>query len=109
MGGLVTEAWVQSILDQPMTASGQVQWRKKAVWWECSLVVGHPDPSVRLRLVITVNDRARSKASVSLLLDSAHRIRGLDIMGSHQNSHTDRNLWLHQAHKHKWTDACHGS
>lgn len=109
MAGLVTEARVESVLRQPMTASGRVQWRRKAGWWECSIAVRHPDPAVRLRLVITVNDRIRSKASVSLLLDGAYRVRGLDMAGSHENKHTDRNVWYHQVHKHKWTDACHGA
>lgn len=109
MPPLITETRVEDLLRQPMTASGRVRWRQKRGWWEATIPVSHPDPGVRLRLIITVNDRIRSKASVSLLLDGGYRIRGLDLGGSHENKHTDRNVWYHQVHKHKWTDACRGA
>jgi hypothetical protein len=61
---------------------------------------------INLKIVVTVNRFELSLYSFALLLNNAFRIRGLDINGSHRNKHTNRNSWIGQTHKHKWTDLC---
>ncbi|HWP29537.1 MAG TPA: hypothetical protein VNM50_08355 [Chloroflexota bacterium] len=104
----LNEAEVAAILAQPMRIAGTVQWTQKShlAYLEAQLPAAHPRADARLSLRITVNARAREKYSVTLLLNGL-RIRGLDVGGSHENRHTDRNCWHGQPHEHRWTDRCH--
>lgn len=106
----VTEAEVAEILSGAMRIEGPVRWVQKSsdVWAEATLHVRHPRREVALSLKLTVNLLATRKFSFSLLLDSAHRIVGVDVGGGHENRHTDNNRWVDEPHEHVWTDACHG-
>jgi hypothetical protein len=107
----LTEAEVDEVLSESMRIEGPVRWVQKSndVWAEATLQVRHPHRDVSLSLKITVNLLATRKFSFSLLLDSAHRIVGVDVGSGHENRHTDSNRWVDQPHEHRWTDACHGS
>ncbi len=107
----ITEAEIASLLSASMSIDRPVQWVQKSqdVWVEATLPIRHPRSDILLTVKITVNIVARSKYSISLLLNNSHRIRGYCHHGSHENKHTDRNNWRHQTHEHLWTDACHGS
>jgi len=107
----LTEAEVAEILLESMRIEGPVRWVQKSsdAWAEATLQVRHPRRDVGLSLKLTVNLLAARKFSFSLLLDSAHRIVGVDVGGGHENRHTDNNRWIDQPHEHRWTDACHGN
>jgi Pyruvate/2-oxoacid:ferredoxin oxidoreductase delta subunit len=107
----ITEHELDRILSQPMEIIDNVIWQRKPnnSWLEAVLKVKHPQRGVTLEIRLSVNDLDRGKYSFSLLLWGGHRIRGLDVNGSHRNTHTDRNRWNQELHKHKWTDICHGS
>jgi hypothetical protein len=107
----LTEAEAEAILAEPMSIAGPVVWSQKGheSWAEARLKVKHARRDRTLTVVMTVNLFSRRKCSISLLLDNAHRIRGLDVLGSHDNKHTDTNRWRGQTHEHCWTDACRGS
>lgn len=110
-GAPITEAEIASILQEKMECKASVNWITKSdhSWYEATLKVSHPRRDVLLELLITVNRREPIKYSVSLILWNNFRIRGMDVNGSHRNTHTDMNEWRHELHKHKWTDMCHAS
>lgn len=106
----ITEHEIDQILRAPIKILDNVIWQKKQnnIWFESILKVIHPQRGIRLEMRLSVNDLDRNKYSFSLLWD-IHRIRGLDLGGSHKNNHTDNNRWNQELHKHKWTDTCRGS
>lgn len=107
----ITAHEIEQILSQPMEIIGDVGWQNKQnnSWYETTMKVSHPSKDISLEMRISVNEFDKKKYSFSLLLWGAHRIRALDAGGSHQNKHTDKNRWIQDLHKHKWTDQCHGA
>ncbi len=111
MSAPLTEVEAAAILALPKSIDTPVIWVHKAdrLWAEATLPIRQPRGDINLSLKITINLRTREKFSVTLLLNGSLRVRGLCHGGSHDNRHTDRNQWRHQAHEHRWTDRCHGS
>lgn len=107
----ITEREIDQILSETMEILDDVIWQRKQnnVWLESTLKVRHLQRQIKLELRLSVNDLDRDKCSFSLILWGSHRIRGLDVAGSHKNNHIDNNRWNQELHKHKWTDACRGS
>jgi len=107
----ITEHELTQILSQPMEIVDDIVWQRKqnTSWFGAVLKVRHPQRGITLEMRLSVNEMDRGKYSFSILLWGCHRIRGIDINGSHKNSHTDNNRWIQELHKHKWTDICHGA
>lgn len=107
----ITEHELDQILSQAMEIVDDVIWQRKQndSWFESTLKVNHPQRGISLEMRLSVNELDRGKYAFSLLLWGAHRIRGLDVAGSHKNNHTDNNRWNQELHKHRWTDICRGS
>jgi hypothetical protein len=58
-----------------------------------------------LRIVATVPLQRLTRFNFVLLWNNV-RVRGLCIEGSHTNRHTNDERWIHQTHKHRWSDVC---
>lgn len=64
------------------------------------------DLKASMKVHINVNKSDQRKVSITLVVSAAYPIFRLDVHGSHQNRHTDANVWHWQPHKHRWTDNC---
>lgn len=86
-----------------------ISWVQKAnkSWVTCKVPV-EGDFKGQLELIMTVNVEEPSMFSITLLLNGVHRIRGLDMRGSHSNKCSDQKEWHGETHKHTWTDTCPG-
>lgn len=93
--------------DGGLVVSGAYVWQQSSskAWIRMDLPVTGKK-GTNLKIVITVNRFDPSLYSFALLLNNAFRVRGLDVNGSHRNKHTNREKWVGQTHKHKWTDQC---
>jgi hypothetical protein len=103
----ITQADCAKILAMPKEIDQSVRWSQKGniSWAETSLTVKCEWPG-QLELKITVNTELPSKYSMTLLLNQAHRVKGLDVNGSHSNKCTDGKKWLCETHKHDWSESC---
>jgi len=106
----LTEREVEIIVAAPKTISKNVEWHsdQNESWLRCELPV-ESSLKVNLKVYINVNAEDLSLHSFSLLLNNYYRIRGLDVNGSHRNTHIDSNRWQARTHKHRWTDVCRQS
>ena len=102
----VTQADCAKILSLPKEIDQGVRWSMKGnEWAEATLLIKCELPG-RLELRVTVNTNLPAKFSMTVLLNQAFRIKGLDVNGSHSNKCTDEQIWVGQTHKHDWTEAC---
>lgn len=106
----VTEQEVSRILSAPKVVPEDVKWEPKAHhhWVGCELTV---ENQLRLTLHIYANANLvdRSKYSFALILSRNYRIASFESGSSHANRHTDKEKWLGEAHKHRWTELCRDS
>jgi len=80
----ITETECSRILSLPKGITDDIVWSKKAnKSWASSKVPVDSELRGKLEIIITVNMDEPSKFSITLLLNSTHRIRGLDMRGSH--------------------------
>ena len=107
MAGQITERFIGSVLQQPMSVRGTFRWRQKSndAWTEATLKVSHPDSTVSLEIIMTAS-LEQDKFGICLLLNGT-AIRRYDRRHGHINKHTD-NWATYQAHEHVFTDLCHG-
>ncbi len=92
-----------------LVASGNYCWSQasKKQWYKVSIPVGvQGRKDINLRVVASVSFKDPARREFVLLWNNV-RVRGLCILGSHDNRHTNAEKWLHQTHKHRWTDECH--
>jgi hypothetical protein len=105
----VREAEVERLLQSgELEVLGKHEWRTSAMksWLKVEILVASSAPRPPyVRLIVSVNSLDRSRCNFALLWNNK-RIRALDINGSHENHHTDQERWVHQTHKHRWTDHC---
>jgi hypothetical protein len=94
-----------------LSVDGHCPWRQDSdkSWFKAIVPVkveGWEKPPV-LRIVVSVSPEDQTRISFALLWQNRIRVRGLCMGGSHRNPHTDTARWVHQTHKHRWTDKCH--
>lgn len=105
----ITENECNLILSLAKHVSEDVVWVKKAnKTWASSKVSVESNFKGKLDIILTVNMDELSKFSITLLCNSTHRIRGLDMNGSHHNKCSDQSRWNSATHKHSWRDDCPG-
>lgn len=105
----ITENECDDIIAQPKRVRANISWvHKPNKSWVTSKVSVEGDFKGQIQLITTVNVEEPLKFSFTLLLNGAHRIRGLDVSGSHLNKCSDQQYWYGQTHKHPWTDSCPG-
>lgn len=105
----ITEAECTRILSLPKRITDDIVWSKKTnKSWASSKVPVDSELKGKLEIIITVNMDEPSKFSITLLLNSTHRICGLDMRGSHHNKCSDQSRWDGKMHKHSWRDDCPG-
>ncbi len=105
----ITESECNNILLLPKQITSDIVWTKKTnKSWASSKVSVESGLKSKLDVVLTVNVEEPSKFSITLLLSSMHRIRSLDMCGSHYNKCSDRQRWDSSMHKHCWNDYCPG-
>ena len=96
----ITEIECEQILALPKQIKADILWTQKSKksWGTSKIPVE----------ILTVNIEEPSKFSITLLLNGIHRIRGLDMNGSHINKCSDQKRWDGTTHKHCWKDICPG-
>ena len=105
----ITERECNSIIALPKAIRANITWIEKAnKAWVTSKLPVECEFKGRLEVIITVNVEEPSIFSITLLLNGAYRIRGLDVRGSHYNKCSDHQRWHCQTHKHPWTESCPG-
>lgn len=106
---LIREAFVDDLLQTGgLSIEGIHSWQSSPnkSWLRIQIPVENSSGK-SLRIIITANQEYTDFYSISLLLNNAIRVRGLDVNGSHSNKHTNREKWLGQSHFHRWSDMCH--
>ncbi len=93
-----------------LSVSGHYQWRRGAhkSWIRIEVPVSIEDPKakdVELRIIVTASEPMPERRDFVLLWNNI-RVRGLCIVGSHTNRHTNNETWVRRMHKHRWTDHC---
>jgi len=105
----ITEKRCVEIIDLPKYIREDVSWALKPnKSWSIAKVTVENNARLKLELILTINNEELSKFSFTLLLNGIHRIRGLDVGGSHTNKCSDNRRWNCETHKHSWNDACPG-
>jgi hypothetical protein len=103
----ITKSDCDKIISIPKEISQDLHWSIKTneSWAEATLPIRCGWPG-SLELIITVNTNLPSKYSMTILLNQAYRIKGLDVNGSHSNKCTDKIIWAGMTHKHDWSEIC---
>lgn len=104
----IREAQVDLLLREgDLRIEGTHVWHESAnrSWVKAEIPVDN-SKSASLRLTITANQELPNRFSIALLFNSTLRIRGLCMEGSHSNKHTNKDKWIGELHKHKWSDDC---
>ncbi|MFC1592840.1 DUF6978 family protein [Candidatus Omnitrophota bacterium] len=105
----ITESECDKVLALPKQIAADIVWTQKSnKSWATSVLPVESDLKSKLEVILTVNVEEPSKFSFTLLLNGIHRLRGLDIKGSHHNKCSDQHRWDGQTHKHAWQDSCPG-
>ncbi len=105
----ITESECEQILALPKQIRADITWSQKPnKSWGTSKVPVESDLKSKLEVILTANIEEPSKFSITLLINGIHRIRGLDISGSHINKCSDQKRWDETTHKHCWKDTCPG-
>lgn len=102
----LTEQFADSIVAEKKEITQDIAWirRPNKSWVVCNLPVKNPR---HLKLIMHLNVNCILEKFTCVLLYGEHRVRALDVNGSHENKHHNREVWRAKTHKHKWTDVCH--